>query len=58
VDRASRPDTNLKKQIRWSANHYLYSIEDPRILPKLQEIGDELLESLIPYGTAASRTQP
>jgi hypothetical protein len=58
VDRASRPDTNLKKQIRWSANHYLYSIEDPRILPKLQGIGDELLESLIPYRAWPQRIIP
>jgi hypothetical protein len=58
VDGASRPDSNLKKQIRWTANHNISSIEDPRILPKVQEVEDELLESLVPYRVWPQRIIP
>jgi hypothetical protein len=49
VDAESRPDINLKKQIRWTTEFYIQDAEDGTIHRRLQAIENELFESLIPY---------
>jgi hypothetical protein len=58
VDEESRPNSNLKKQIRWHTAHQLCSIDDRQILPKVQAIEDELFESLVPYRVWPQRIIP
>jgi hypothetical protein len=49
VDEDSRPDNNLKKQIRWTTDFYIQNIEDQSTLKRIQAVENELFESLIPY---------